>query len=168
MTKEKRGPGESRVDRVLDKIFDGINTKLPESVQDDGQGRWSYDWCAWRRREHCFHSTLINEEATAIEGYTVVVPVNRGYCMNSTWDQQRLCEIGLPGPNSGEPNPYIDMTVAYEDGGQRTGRPDRPAAAATGNTAGIGAELERLANLHAAGALTEAEFAAAKARLLGL
>jgi hypothetical protein len=40
----------------------------------------------------------------------------------------------------------------------------RPAPAAHDSTA----ELERLAKLHSSGALTDAEFAAAKARLLGL
>jgi hypothetical protein len=39
-----------------------------------------------------------------------------------------------------------------------------PPAAATGTTA----ELERLAELHKSGALSDAEFAAAKSRLLGI
>jgi uncharacterized membrane protein YebE (DUF533 family) len=40
-----------------------------------------------------------------------------------------------------------------------------PAPAATGDTT---AELERLASLHQSGALTDDEFAAAKAKLLGI
>jgi hypothetical protein len=43
-----------------------------------------------------------------------------------------------------------------------------PAELVRSTTAGCAEELERLTKLHNAGALTEAEFGAAKSRLLGL
>lgn len=43
-----------------------------------------------------------------------------------------------------------------------------PPGAASAPAADLAAQLERLSQLHASGALSEAEFAAAKARLLGL
>lgn len=43
-----------------------------------------------------------------------------------------------------------------------------PASTAATPAQDLAAQLERLSQLHAAGALSEAEFAAAKARLLGL
>ena len=68
-------------------------------------------------------------------------------------------------------------TVAYQagkGGGQRApgdeqvgaaaGMTQAPAPAGQGPTA----DLERLAQLHASGALTDAEFAAAKSQLLGI
>jgi membrane protease subunit (stomatin/prohibitin family) len=65
-------------------------------------------------------------------------------------------------------------TVAYKAGQRRTQQnqyndqgqaaPAAPAPAPADSTA----ELERLAKLHESGALTDEEFAAAKAKLLGL
>jgi uncharacterized membrane protein YebE (DUF533 family) len=46
--------------------------------------------------------------------------------------------------------------------------PPPPAAAAAPAADGTSAELERLASLHQSGALTDDEFAAAKAELLGI
>jgi hypothetical protein len=46
--------------------------------------------------------------------------------------------------------------------------PSPAAAAAGGSPSSVADELEKLASLHTQGALTDAEFAAAKARLLGL
>jgi len=71
-------------------------------------------------------------------------------------------------------------TVAYQagkrgadPGGQRT-PPGEPFGASAGTSAhatsghGPTADLDRLTELHAAGALTDAEFTAAKAQLLGI
>lgn len=167
MTKKKGGPGESRVDGVLDQVVESINEKLPESVRDDGRGRWSYDWCRFRRSERCWFPQEINWDATREAGYIVWIPVNRGFCPHSRWEDQQGCQVGEPGPNSGDPNALIDATIAWEDGGQRDGVPDRQPPEVPSGQDGIAAELERLATLHATGALTDAEFAAAKARVLG-
>jgi hypothetical protein len=59
-----------------------------------------------------------------------------------------------------------DSTSAAPDGGVGSTGPPRGTGTGTGS-AGTAAELERLQVLHASGGLTDAEFAAAKANLLG-
>lgn len=104
---------------ALDWAADKLNEKLPESVQDDGNGRWSYDWCRYRREEHCFYPKDINWAASKEAGYIVWNPVDRGFCMRSKWEDQKACEVGEPGPHSGEPNALVDATIPWEDGGFR-------------------------------------------------
>lgn len=103
----------------LDAIADTINDHLPESVRDDGQGRWSYDWCRFRREEHCYYPQEINWAASKQAGYIVWIPVDRGFCMRSKWDDQKACPVGEPGPHSGDPNALVDATIPWEDGGFR-------------------------------------------------
>lgn len=83
-----------------------------------GSGR-SYDWCRFRRQQHCFFPRQLNEAATKIEGVPVWVPEDRGICARHDWDEQRACPVSEPGPRSRETIYYTDATVPYEAGGQR-------------------------------------------------
>jgi hypothetical protein len=165
MTAEKKR--KSRLDSFLDKVADAVNDQMPDGVRDDGQGRWSFDACRFRREEHCFYPTEWNEAASQEAGYIVWVPVDRGYCMKSTWDDQRACEMYEPGPNSGDPNALIEATVAWEDGGQRDGVPVAIGHPNDPSNPEISAQLSRLARLHSTGSLSDDEFAQAKAAILG-
>ena len=109
------GPGDWLADR--------INNALPESVRDDGRGRWSYDWCRFRRDERCYYPSGLDEPATIAEGRAIWVPQDRGFCTLGTWEGQKGCSISEPGPNSGENPSYTDATIPYSQGGQREGRP---------------------------------------------
>lgn len=104
---------------VLDRVVDKINDHMPDSVRDDGKGRWSYDWCRYRREEHCFFPKDINYEASKQAGYIVWIPVDRGFCMRSDWNAQKACPVGEPGPHSGDPNALVDATIPWEEGGFR-------------------------------------------------
>lgn len=57
------------------------------------------------------------------------------------------------------------QTQAYEQGRQESAPPPPPAAAPADPTV---EKINQLAQLHASGALTDEEFAAAKARALGI
>lgn len=85
---------------------------------EPGVGR-SYDWCRFRRQQHCFYPKAINEAATKIEGVPVWTPEDRGICSRHDWDEQRACPVSEPGPRSRETIYYPDATVPYEAGGQR-------------------------------------------------
>lgn len=85
---------------------------------EPGVGR-SYDWCRFRRQQHCFFPRQLNEAATKIEGVPVWVPEDRGICARHDWDEQRACPVSEPGPRSRETIYYTDATVPYEAGGQR-------------------------------------------------
>lgn len=87
-----------------------------------GSGR-SYDWCRFRRQQHCFYPKQLNEAATKIEGVPVWVPEDRGICGRHDWDEQRACPVSEPGPRSREALYYPDATVPYEAGGQRRDDP---------------------------------------------
>lgn len=104
---------------VIDWAANKINDRLPDSVKDDGQGRWSYDWCRFRRDERCYFPKDIDYDASKEAGYIVWIPVDRGYCSRSDWEDQKACEVGEPGPNSGDPNALVDATIPWEDGGFR-------------------------------------------------
>ena len=104
---------------VLDTVVDHINDRLPESVREDSQGRWSYDWCRFRRDEHCWFPQTINWAASKEAGYIVWNPVDRGFCSRSKWDEQKACPVGEPGPHSGDPNALVDATIPWEEGGFR-------------------------------------------------
>jgi hypothetical protein len=77
----------------------------------------SYDWCRFRRNQHCFFTDILDEEATQGAGYRVYVPVDRGFCPRIKWAAQQQCSASAPGPNV--PGGYIDATVPWEAGGQR-------------------------------------------------
>lgn len=83
-----------------------------------GSGR-SYDWCRFRRQQHCWYPTDIHAEATQIEGVPVTIPVDRGICPKHKWKEQKACPVAEPGPRSRETIYYPDATVPYEAGGQR-------------------------------------------------
>jgi hypothetical protein len=85
---------------------------------EPGVGR-SYDWCRFRRQQHCFYPKGLNEAATKIEGVPVWIPEDRGICSRHDWDEQRACPVSEPGPRSRETIYYPDATVPYEAGGQR-------------------------------------------------
>jgi GNAT superfamily N-acetyltransferase len=99
-----------------------LNEDLNEHVgffrTKPGSGR-SYDWCRFRRQQHCFFPRQLNEAATKIEGVPVWVPEDRGICGRHDWDEQRACPVSEPGPRSREAIYYSDATVPYEAGGQR-------------------------------------------------
>lgn len=83
---------------------------------------WSYDWCNRRRLSHCWHSTEVNQAASALEGYTVWVPRDRGVCPFQKWkDQEHACPYSEPGPHV--PGGAVAATVPYEEGGQHGGVP---------------------------------------------
>ena len=108
---------------IMDKIVDSIDKRLPPEKRYDPNGGWSYDWCRFRRRQRCYLPKELDYEASKAEGYAVWVPFDRGRCLRPTWDEQRACPVGEPGPHSGEPNSLLDATIPYEDGGQRGGIP---------------------------------------------
>ena len=108
---------------IMDKIVDGIDKRLPADKRYDPRGNWSFDWCRFRKRERCYFPKELDYEATKKEGYAVWVPFDRGRCLRPTWDEQRACPVGEPGPNSGEPNSLLDATIPYDEGGQRGGIP---------------------------------------------
>ncbi len=83
-----------------------------------GSGR-SYDWCRFRRQQHCFYPTQLHEAATAIEGVPIFIPEDRGICGRHKWDDQRACPVSEPGLRSRETSYHPDATVSYEAGGQR-------------------------------------------------
>lgn len=87
-------------------------------TSEPGVGR-SYDWCRFRRQQHCFYPRGLNAEATEIEGIPVWIPEDRGICGRHKWDDQRACPVSEPGPRSREYLYYPDATVPYEAGGQR-------------------------------------------------
>jgi hypothetical protein len=77
---------------------------------------YSFDWCRFRRANHCWYPKELDAQASAQQGYAVWTPEDRGRCPRITWDQQRACPIGAPGPNAGG---YTDATVPFGQGGQR-------------------------------------------------
>lgn len=79
----------------------------------------SYDWCRFRREQHCWYPKHLNVEATKAVGYAVWIPEDRGYCPHNKWDEQKGCPVSAPGPRSGDPNAQPDATIAWEAGGQR-------------------------------------------------
>jgi hypothetical protein len=87
-------------------------------TSEPGVGR-SYDWCRFRRQQHCFYPRGLNAEATEIEGIPIWIPEDRGICGRHKWDDQRSCPVSEPGPRSREYLYYPDATVPYEAGGRR-------------------------------------------------
>jgi hypothetical protein len=83
----------------------------------------SLDWCRFRRSNACWYPKELNEEATQREGYAVWVPFRRGTCERVDWDEQKACELAMPGPLSGETPWYTNATIPYEEGGQRGALP---------------------------------------------
>jgi hypothetical protein len=80
------------------------------------------NWCRYRRAgdHHCMYPDNVNERATALAGYVVWVPLDRGYCARD-WNAQSQCGIGEPGANTA--GAHLDVTIPWEDGGQRVGVP---------------------------------------------
>lgn len=106
-------------DRVLDKGLDILNSQMdPEYQYQEGTSRTT-DWCRFRKNERCLFPKTLNEKATEQAGYAVWNPEDRGLCPRQSWDMQKKCPVGEPGPNSGDPQSRVDATVAWEDGGQR-------------------------------------------------
>ncbi len=79
----------------------------------------SFDWCRFRHDSHCFLPLERDEKATALVGYDVWVPIDRGYCTRLTWKAQEECPVGEPGPNTGDPNAKVETWKSFWDGGQR-------------------------------------------------
>lgn len=79
----------------------------------------SVDWCRFRRSHACWYPKELDQKATEREGYAVWVPFRRGICERVHWDEQKACELAMPGPLSGEDPWYTDATIPYEEGGQR-------------------------------------------------
>lgn len=99
-------------------VWDLITGSPEPSKNWAGPGRnWSFDWCRFRRESHCWFAKDLDEAATKEAGYAVWIPVDRGNCPRVTWDLQKKCPIGEPGPNV--PGGYTDATVPWEQGGQR-------------------------------------------------
>jgi hypothetical protein len=102
-------------------------TDTPIQVEADGWVRdmltpptqeYSYDWCRFRRANHCWYPKELDAAATAREGYAVWVPEDRDRCLRTSWQAQQDCPIGAPGPNAGGDG-LTDATVPYGQGGQR-------------------------------------------------
>lgn len=110
-------------DRVMERVVDSIDSRLPERNKWNPNGNRTIDWCRFRRNERCFYPKELNHEATVREGYSVWVPHDRGRCHRVTHKLQEECGMAEPGPNSGDPRALIDATVPYEQGGQRGGIP---------------------------------------------
>lgn len=81
---------------------------------------WSYDWCRFRRDNHCFLPKDLNVEASKEAGYSVWVPFDRGRCPRQKWEDQKVCPVGEPGPHA-TGGGFLDATVPWEQGGQRMG-----------------------------------------------
>ena len=80
----------------------------------------SVDWCRFRRDQHCWYPIGLDEEASAVAGYAVWIPQDRGYCPRNQWAEQQLCPApSEPGPHSGESDARPDATVSWAAGGQR-------------------------------------------------
>lgn len=84
-----------------------INDRLPESMQiaDDAEGNprdASYDWCRFRYKQGCWYPRLLNKAETEAGGAPVWEPLDRGHCPHNAWDDQILCPVSQPGPNSGD------------------------------------------------------------------
>ena len=101
-------------------IMDWLDRKLSPYAPEVG-ARWSFDWCRFRRDSHCYFPSHLDNHATQLAGYAVWVPQDRGTCPRTTWDQQKRCPIGQPGPNSGDPHSLTDATKSWAQGGQRGG-----------------------------------------------
>lgn len=87
----------------------------------------SYDWCRFRRDRRCYYPRLLHEEATALAGYPVWVPEDRGFCPRESWDDQKACPApSEPGPNAKDPRNLTDATFPWEEGGQRYDAMGRP------------------------------------------
>jgi 2'-5' RNA ligase len=82
-------------------FMDWLDRKLTPLAPQQGQ-RWSFDWCRYRHDSHCFYPGGLDGGATSLGGYPVWTPQDRGSCPRYTWESQKLCPIGAPGPNSGE------------------------------------------------------------------
>jgi hypothetical protein len=169
-------------------FFDFVAGRPPKG-QEEGRN-WSYDWCRFRRDSHCYYPKTLNNRATAEAGYAVWNPYDQGMCPRAKWKDQMRCPApSEPGPNV--PGGFTDATVAWADGGQRDGYPGqetvidespqaehrripkatraKKAAAAVRRpprATGLPKALTNLADLHSAGKLTDAEFTAAKERLI--
>ena len=83
--------------------------------------------CRFRRDSQCWLPKGLDEEASRFAGYAVWIPENRGHCYRVTWDSQKQCPTGMPGPHSG-PDGYTDATISWEQGGQREGHPGEEVA----------------------------------------
>lgn len=94
----------------------------------------SLDWCRFRRANDCWYPKSLNEQATRQAGYAVWNPFNRGRCLRATWEQQKACPIGEPGPRA---HGFTDATVPWDQGGQRGGRPG-PARLPQYSASGLG------------------------------
>ncbi len=126
----------------------------------------TYDWCRFRRDNHCYFPHFLDEDRTAEAGYSVWIPEDRGICPRASWEDQKVCPApSAPGPNV--PGGLSDATISWEDGGQRTGEPE-PAPEATGAppAGDITEQLEHLSKLHREGDLTDEEFRLSKEALL--
>lgn len=110
-------------------IIDFIKGDSTPSPTWEGPGHnYSFDWCRFRKNSRCMFPKEMNKPATELAGYAVWIPEDRGYCPRVSWDDQKQCPVGEPGPNV--PGGYTDATVPWEDGGQRGGHPQQPYHAA--------------------------------------
>lgn len=95
----------------------------PDAAYTDVGRSFSYDWCRFRRENHCWMSKEIDIPATKLAGYAVWTPQDRGFCPRIKWEDQKVCPIGEPGPHSREPVWYVEATRPYSEGGQHGGVP---------------------------------------------
>lgn len=79
----------------------------------------SRDWCRFRKNSRCMYPRNLDEQGTAEAGYPVWIPEDRGPCWRIAWDDQKVCSIAEPGPNSMEKVVFPDATVPWSQGGQR-------------------------------------------------
>lgn len=80
---------------------------------------YSFDWCRFRKQSRCFYPKELDPQGTQQAGYAVWKVEDRGYCPRESWDNQKACPVGEPGPHSGDPRAKPDATVSWEEGGQR-------------------------------------------------
>lgn len=106
--------------KVVGPALQRATDQLPEEYQTDDVGRTpSFDWCRFRRDNHCWFPKELDEEGTRQAGYAVWIPEDRGVCRRFTHPKQKECPIGEPGPDSGERVYGPDGTRSWWEGGQR-------------------------------------------------
>lgn len=115
-------------DRVLapaaDRMIDNQNPNTRYNPQTGEMA--SIDWCRFRRDRRCYYPKELNQQATEQAGYAVWIPFDRGLCPRDQWDAQRQCPLSEPGPNSGSGKNLTDVTIPWEQGGQRYDTFGRP------------------------------------------
>lgn len=98
--------------RWVDKKVKQLEEATPEPYRSNTST--TFDWCRFRKSGRCNFPSRLDDAASERAGYAIWVPLDRGVCPREEWDQQKVCPVSEPGPESGERNalPYYTSKVA--------------------------------------------------------